>query len=231
MLIVQDESAVAPSAAWEPPVLTRSSLPAGYRGIRVHSPLATAAFSRRDARLPGYPAAVETALTLGFTPALRTVGGHLAPLHEGTLVIDVIAADEAPSGHTRDRFQRAATAVRDGLERLGVPARIGELPGEYCPGEHSVNAAGVAKLAGIAQRVTPWGFLISINLVVTDPEPLRSLVAGCYHRLGLPVDPSRVGAVADYAPGVAASEVARELIPQLASALFPTAEPGRRAES
>lgn len=221
MLDLRDESSAPPTAAWEPPALTRSALPPGRRSIRFHTALATAAFGRRDSRRPGFPAAVEAARTLGFAPVLRTVGGHLAPLHPGTLVIDVIAADPAPAGHPRDRFQRAAAALCAGLVRLGAPAQVGELPGEYCPGEYSVNAAGVAKLAGIAQRVTPWGFLVSINVVVANPEPLRAVVAACYRELDLPIDPARVGAVADYLPGVGVSDLASALTPGLAAALLP----------
>ncbi len=221
MLDVRDESSVTPTTSWEAPSLAKPYVPQRDPIIRAYTTLATAAFSRRDARLPGYPAAAETARALGFTPALRTVGGHLAPLHEGTLIVDVIAVTDAPQARTRDRFGRAATAISAALHRLGVPAQVGELPGEYCPGEFSVNAAGSAKLAGIAQRVMSWGFLLSINLVVADPDPLRTVVAACYRDLGLAVDPARVGAVSDHVPGVRVSEVARILIPELAAALVP----------
>lgn len=221
---LRDESSVTPTAAWEAPSLAKPYVPPRDPVIRAYTTLATAAFSRRDSRLPGYPAAVESARALGFTSALRTVGGHLAPLHEGTLVVDVIAAAEAPQARTRDRFLRASTAVRAALNQLGVPAQVGELPGEYCPGEFSVNAAGTAKLAGIAQRVMPWGFLLSINLVVADPAPLRTVVAACYRDLGLAVDPARVGAVSDHLPDVKLSDVAQALLPELAASLFPEAD-------
>lgn len=220
MIDVRDESAAAPSGAWEAPVLAKPHMPPPHPIIHAYTTRASAVFSRRDVRLPGYEAAAEAARALGFTPSVRTVGGHLAPVHEGTLIIDVIAAAEAPQARTRERFGRASTAIRTALGRLGVPAQVGELRGEYCPGEFSVNAAGATKLAGIAQRVTAWGFLLSINLVVDDPAPLRAVVAACYGELGLPVDPSRVGAVTDHLPGLGLPDAAQALIPELAAGLF-----------
>ncbi|MCW5952958.1 MAG: lipoate--protein ligase family protein [Propionibacteriaceae bacterium] len=220
MIEVRDESAVPPTAAWRAPVLARPSGPL-VPSIHAHTSLATAAFSRRDSHRPGYPAAVEAARALGFASAIRTVGGHLAPLHEGTLIIDVVAAADEPHTRNRDRFRQASAAICRALNSLGVPAQVGELPGEYCPGEFSVNAAGETKLAGIAQRVTPWGFLVSINLVVDDPEPLRAVVEACYRQLGLTVDPSRVGAVSDHLPGVRARDIAYLMIAELAAGLLP----------
>ena len=43
------------------------------------------------------------------------------------------------------------------LRGLGVDARVGEIPGEYCPGAYSVNARGATKLAGIGQRMIRGG--------------------------------------------------------------------------
>ena len=42
------------------------------------------------------------------------------------------------------------------LQRLGLDARLGELAGEYCPGEFSVNLAGRSKVMGVGQRVPFW---------------------------------------------------------------------------
>ena len=43
------------------------------------------------------------------------------------------------------------------LRGLGVDARVGEVPGEYCPGAYSVNARGAVKLSGIGQRMIRGG--------------------------------------------------------------------------
>ena len=139
--------------------------------LRLHRPLPTAAFSGRETRLPGFPAATRAARRLGFEPQVRTVGGQLAPLHEDTLLVDLIAEDANPQGGIRDRFDAVSAAVARALRGLGVPAGVGEVPGEYCPGEFSVHAAHRVKLAGIAQRVTRWGYLVSTVIVLDRTEP------------------------------------------------------------
>jgi octanoyl-[GcvH]:protein N-octanoyltransferase len=205
---VMDESEVDPTETWRPPTVTSLGPAPDRPTLRLYRPLPTAAFSQRDALLPGYPRAEAVARELGFEPVKRTVGGRMAPLHEDTLVIDLIVAHPKPNVGTRQRFESVATAVCAALQRMDVPARIGEIPGEYCPGEFSVNAGGKVKLAGIAQRVTRWGFLVSTVLVLGRPDPLRAVVEGCYQELGLPVDPSVVGAVSDFASGVSRTDIA-----------------------
>ena len=76
------------------------------------------------------------------------------------------------------------------------------MPGEYCPGEFSVNAAGTTKLVGTAQRLTRHGYLFSAVVLVTDPDPVREVLVDAYAALGLDWRPASVGAVADHAPGV-----------------------------
>ena len=56
---------------------------------------------------------------------------------------------------------------------LGVDARLGAVPGEYCPGAHSVNARGTEKLVGTAQRMVPGAWLFSSLVVVGDEDRLR----------------------------------------------------------
>lgn len=59
------------------------------------------------------------------------------------------------------------------LRRLDVPeARVGQVDGEYCPGEFSINVGGRAKVVGSAQRVTGTGALFStvVQVVVGDTD-------------------------------------------------------------
>ena len=109
-----------------------------------------------------------------------------------------------------------ASATHGGSTDGLLYTTVGEVPGEYCPGEFSVNAAGRTKLAGSAQRVTRWGFLISIVLVLSRPDPLRAVVDAAYRALGLPCDPAVVGAVSDHAPGVSRDDVVGALVAELA---------------
>ena len=64
---------------------------------------------------------------------------------------------------------------------LGVEAAtVGEVPGEYCPGEYSVNDGHGHKLIGTAQRLVPGAWMFSAVVVVSDPDPLRDVLAAVY---------------------------------------------------
>ena len=80
------------------------------------------------------------------------------------------------------------------------------MPGEYCPGDYSVNVGGRRKVAGLAQRVRGRRYLIGINLTVGDAQPLRAVLTDVYAALGLAFDPATVGEV-----GKALEDVERAL--------------------
>jgi lipoate-protein ligase A len=183
--------------------------------LRVHHPQPTAAFSRLDSLAPGYGAAWTAAAAHGFAPVIRPAGGRLAAYHEGALVLDLVASHPEPRVGHRGRFATAAAALVDGLCELGVDARVGPVPGEYCPGDYSVNARGTTKLVGTAQRLTRHGYLFSAVVLVKDPEPVRAVLTDTYPLLGLEWDPTTVGSVADDVPGVAVDDVAAVLVPRL----------------
>lgn len=183
--------------------------------LRVHSPRPTAAFSRLDALAAGFPAAQEAARTHGFAPVVRPAGGRLAAYHEGALVLDLVARHGQARGDYRERFAVLGERVAAGLRTLGVPAQVGPVPGEYCPGEFSVNAAGTTKLVGTAQRITRYGYLFSTVVLVTDPEPVRAVLVDAYAALGLEWRPASVGCVADHAPGATVADVEYALLPGL----------------
>ncbi len=70
----------------------------------------------------------------------------------------------APTTASRREGERLAGALRG----LGVDARVGEVPGEYCPGAYSVNARGRVKLIGTAQRLVRGAALLGASVVVGD---------------------------------------------------------------
>ena len=183
--------------------------------LRAHRPPPTAAFSRRDSLVPGYADAAAAAAEHGFAPVIRPAGGRLAAYHRDALVVDLVGPHPSPHDGHRARFAAAAAALTEGLRDLGVDARPGAVPGEYCPGEFSVNARGATKLIGTAQRLTRHGYLFSVVVLVGDPEPVREVLAATYPRLGLEWDPATVGSVADDVPGVTVAEVAGVLVPRL----------------
>lgn len=170
--------------------------------LRVYRPAAGAvAFGRRDVRLPGFPDAVAAARRAGLSPCVRAQGGRAVAYTEQTLVVDHASPDpEWPSGLERrfDDFGRLWTGVLGGL---GVDARVGEVPGEYCPGSHSINARGRVKLVGTAQRMVRGAWLFSAVLVLDGADVLRPLLGEVYAALDLPFDDVSVGSLAEEAPG------------------------------
>jgi lipoate-protein ligase A len=88
------------------------------------------------------------------------------------------------------------------LQPLGLDLRVGEIPGEYCPGDHSISIAGERKVAGIAQRVVKGAALVSTVLVVSPVTPLAVVIADVYAALEIPIDPGRTGALSDALPDI-----------------------------
>lgn len=179
--------------------------------LRAYAPAPTLAFGRLDAIRPGFGQAVAAAREHGFTPVLRAPGGHAAAYHEQTLVLEVVAADADAVAGVRPRFERAAAALAGVLRGLGADARVGPVPGEYCPGEFTVNGAGRVKLAGIAQRLVAGSWLVGAELVVADAAPIRAVLTDVHAALGMAFDPGTAAAVADLAPGVTL-ETARDAV-------------------
>ncbi|HVH25068.1 MAG TPA: lipoate--protein ligase family protein [Pseudonocardia sp.] len=192
---------------WAASTLARLRQPGATGVLRIHRPRPTAAFSRRDSLAAGFPAAVDSAQAHGFEPVVRPAGGRLAAYHRGAVVLDLVARHPEPRRHYRERFQVFGGCLAEALTGLGVDARVGPVPGEYCPGEFSVSAAGATKLAGTAQRLTAHGYLFSTVLLVGDPEPVREVLRDTYPLLGLDWRPSTVGCVADHSPAVTVDEV------------------------
>jgi octanoyl-[GcvH]:protein N-octanoyltransferase len=163
--------------------------------LRLARPAAVVAFAKRDALSPGYPAALAAARARGFGAILRLAGGRAAVFHEGTLELAHAVPDPDPKPGIHQRFEATATLIVRALRRLGTDARVGEVPGEYCPGRWSVNAAGARKLAGIGQRVVARGSHTGAVIVVDGAERVRAALEPVYAALELDWDPATVGAV------------------------------------
>ena len=164
------------------------------RLYRSYRPARTVAFTMRERHLPGFAAAWEAASASGFTPVLRRTGGRVAAYDHSCLVIDVIEPATNQHAH-RDSFGRVAVAIAETLRGLGVDARVGPVPGEYCPGEFSVGARGRVKLVGIAQRVARDFRLISC-VVAVDPAPqIAEVLARVNAELAFEWNPETCGSV------------------------------------
>ncbi|MGO3067085.1 MAG: lipoate--protein ligase family protein, partial [Brevibacterium linens] len=207
------------------------SVKAGRRGatLRMYRPAPTLAFGARDRFLPGFATAVEAARDHGFTPALRSLGGRAAAYHPGSLVIDHIEPSDSFITNTNARFAGFGQDYVEVLRRLGIDARLGEIPGEYCPGEHSVNVAGRIKAIGTAQRVVSGAWLFSSSVVVEDPNPIRAVLTDVEAALGIDWDPSTGGSISEIHPEVTIDSVAEAFAAYYSDAnphtpLSPTAE-------
>jgi octanoyl-[GcvH]:protein N-octanoyltransferase len=187
----------------------------------------TAAFSRRDTLLPGYDEAVSVAGRAGFEPVVRPVGGHLAAYDAGSLVLHLWGPHPDPRRDLRARFELGSEVLADALRDAGVPdVRVGPVPGEYCDGEWSVNAAGRGKLVGTGQRLFRQGFLFCAVVSVGAVASVRDVLSESYAALGLPLDPDSVDSVDRWVPGVHPGEVAELVAARVAGALRrPTALP------
>jgi hypothetical protein len=93
-----------------------------------------------------------------------------------------------------------------------VDARVGAVPGEYCPGAFSVNARGTAKLVGTSQRITRDAWLFSSLIMVSGEERVRPVLTEVYAHLGQPFDPASAGSLAGEVPGLDTETVERALL-------------------
>ena len=176
--------------------------------FRLHTPGRAVAFGKRDTIDPGYRSAVAAARSAGFVPVERIAGGRAAVFHEGTLAFSwTIPTPDARTG-IRDRFRSLAELNVRALRRLGVPAQVGEVDGEYCPGEWSVNAGGRVKLMGVGQRLARGAAHVGGVVVVSDAPLVNTVLGPVYQALGLSFRPEATGAVEDVVGGVTNAEVA-----------------------
>ena len=172
-------------------LLQRVSAGAAPSTLRLYRPGPTVAFGRLDALRPGFAAAARAAREHGFEPVLRAPGGQASAYQRESVVLDLAVADADAITGVQTRFAELAALLAGALRSLGVDARVGAVPGEYCPGAHSVNAGGRVKLVGTAQRIVRGGWLFAASVVVRDAEPVRAVLEAVYDRLGVAWDPAR----------------------------------------
>jgi octanoyl-[GcvH]:protein N-octanoyltransferase len=165
--------------------------------VRIHRPGDEVAFGRQDIASPGYEAAADAARAAGFAAVERLAGGRAAVFHQGTIAIARAYSDPQPPKRTYARFEEMADLIADALRGLGVDARVGEVPGEYCPGAYSVNARGQTKLAGIGQRMIRGGAHMGGVVVGSGGSEVARVLVPVYRALDLEWDPATSGSVAD----------------------------------
>jgi len=180
------------------------------RLLRLYTPAPTLALTRRESLMPGYDLAVAAAERLGFTPAIRPTGGRAAAYDETCLVFDLVEREESHADPTA-LFAQAGRTIVDALRGLGVDARLGEVPGEYCPGEYSINARGAVKLVGTSQRGVRGARLLSGMLAFGPVDRFVAVLTDANAALGLEWDPRTFGSMLAEAPAVSREDVEEAL--------------------
>lgn len=194
-------------------LLRRANRGAGGSAVRVYRPSSpVVAFGRRDTLLPGFADALHAVRRAGFTPVLRSPGGRAIAYTSQSVVVDHIGIETSGVPGLDARFTKYADLWSEVLTGLGVDARIGQVPGEFCAGPHSVNARGRVKLVGSAQRILRRSWLFSAVAVVDDAAMLRPLLTEVYRALDLPFDPGSVGSVRAESPEQSAESLEKAII-------------------
>jgi octanoyl-[GcvH]:protein N-octanoyltransferase len=210
LTIVRQQESLGAAADLDFAIELLQKVKAGAAGpmLRLYRPVPTVAFGQRDTHLPGFDAAARACRELGFEPLVRKAGGRAAAYHEGTLVIDHLEPHRDAIAGAKGRFSLFGELLAQALRTAGVDAAVGEIPGEYCPGEFSVHGRNPdfpqhqVKLIGTAQRVVAGGWLFSSVIVVENSAPIRAVLESSYAALGLDWDPATAGAVNDLVPAL-----------------------------
>ncbi|MDP8958334.1 MAG: lipoate--protein ligase [Actinomycetota bacterium] len=165
--------------------------------LRIHRPGAIVAFGRQDVVSDGYPEAVAAARRGGFQAVERLAGGRAAVFHEDTVAFSWCIPEEEPRQSIQRRFLDLGEVVLAALKALGVDARPGQVPGEYCPGTYSVNARGQKKIMGVGQRLAQRSAHVGGVVVVRGSERVRKILVPVYAALGVDWDERTVGSIED----------------------------------
>jgi lipoate-protein ligase A len=144
----------------------------------------------------------------------RLAGGRAAVFHESTIAFSLALPEPEPKTGIQERFELISQLMVDSFVTLGVDARIGEIPSEYCPGRWSVNVAGKVKVMGVGQRLVRRAAHVGGVVVVDDGERIRDVLIPVYRALGLDWDPRTAGSLADRSPGLTTDIVMDSILDQ-----------------
>lgn len=194
--------------------------------VRIYRPVVrTAAFGRVDVRRPGIQTAAQACRNAGYVPVIRSPGGQAVVYTPDAVAIDHVYPESDPGWHLRHRFAEYGALIANALRGLGIDAQVGEVPGEYCPGEFSVNARGAVKLVGTAQRVVRNAWLFSAVVIVDGVDELTPLLRKVYGALDTPFEDSSVGSVRAEVPELDALAVENAMRMAYASGGVPLRAP------
>ena len=193
------------------------------------------AFGKRDRLEKGYAQAIEAAATHNFGAIERLAGGRAAVFHEGTVAFGWTMPSDYPPSEIKSRFVTLNDLLTTAFSRLGLDdIRVGEVPGEYCPGDYSINIGGTHKIMGVGQRLAKHAAHVGGVVVVRDAASVRDVLVPVYSHLGLSWIPETTGALEDFAPGVSVDAVQTAIAEELstiANVVPASLPPATRAEA
>jgi lipoate-protein ligase A len=142
----------------------------------------------------------------------RLAGGRAAVFHESTIAFSLALPEPEPKTGIQERFELISELMVDAFVALGVDARSGEIRGEYCPGQWSVNVAGKVKVMGVGQRLVRKAAHVGGVVVVDHGDRIRDVLIPVYRALGLDWDPRTAGSLADRSPGLTTDLVMESIL-------------------
>jgi lipoate-protein ligase A len=163
-----------------------------------------------DRLRPGYAAAQDAARAHGLEPILREGGGHAVVYDQRSVVIEEWTPNAEIFTGIQERFEQGTARIVAALRTLGLEPDVGELPGEYCAGGHSVSLDGI-KIVGTAQRIKRGRALFAAVILVGGGDLIRAALTDIYSALELDWEPSTAGAIQDVAPHITPEAVEQAL--------------------
>src|ERR671932_2722664 len=168
--------------------------------------------TNRDTFRPGFSDAVHASQELGYPVLVRSSGGGATAAHYGTFGFSIIrpATDLGSRRTIRDRYDEAAALVLGAFSRLGVRAEIGEVRGEFCPGDHSIRVGSWeegTKVGGIAKRITRRATSVGGIVLVEGEGELARVLERVYAAMRLPFRRESVGSLRSAGSGAGVGAV------------------------
>ena len=180
--------------------------------IRIHAPARVLAFGMADRIQTGYQDALRVARAHRFQPIERLAGGRAAVFHEQTLAFSWASKQQDSRIGISDRFELISNLLVTAFQALGVNAQVGEVPGEYCPGEYSVNIDSQIKVMGVGQRLVRGAAHVGGVIVVDGGPAISDVLIPVYRALHMDWDPRTAGSLADFAPHLTSSDVRNAVV-------------------
>jgi len=180
--------------------------------LRLHQPGSIVAFGRQDVVNAGYLPAVAASRTAGYEAIERLAGGRAAVFHPGTIAFAWTIPSPTPRETIRPRFEALTSTLLSAFRALGADARVGEVPGEYCPGAYSINVSGLHKVMGTGQRIVGRAAHVGGVIVVEGGDRIAEVLIPVYRALELTWNPVTSGDLAGAVPGITRQDVLAAIV-------------------